>query len=113
LTPQQVAERLGFTNADALRLASVERAHVFAVIGACHGNLTAASRALGLHRRTLQRTLKQYRHPIRALGEQKPAKVTRKVGGRRRRADVAIDRIVELAARNPEALRAELARRIF
>jgi transcriptional regulator of acetoin/glycerol metabolism len=43
-----------------LILASVERAHVYAVLKACEWDRSLAAWALGLHRRTLQRKLKGY-----------------------------------------------------
>jgi len=53
--------------AEALRtLAEVERAHVLAVLEACHGVQAAAARILGIARNTLARKLKEWEPPPRA-----------------------------------------------
>lgn len=41
-------------------LARVEWEHIQRVLTDCHGNVTQAARALGLHRRSLQRKLSKY-----------------------------------------------------
>jgi DNA-binding NtrC family response regulator len=43
-----------------LLLKTVERNHVLAVLAACDDSRTQAAKALGLHRRTLQRMLVEY-----------------------------------------------------
>ncbi len=44
-------------------LARVEWEHIQRVLGDCGGNVSAAARALGLHRRTLQRKLLKFPNP--------------------------------------------------
>lgn len=48
---------------DAPSLASVEWEHMQRVIADCGGNITQAARALGIHRRSLQRKLSKYPPP--------------------------------------------------
>lgn len=43
------------------RLGDLERQHTLRVLDACGGNVSAAARELGLHRRTLQRKLARFR----------------------------------------------------
>ena len=106
------AEVAKLVRANLLTLATVERMHIYRVLEACEGNLSAAAQVLGLHRRSLQRKLHGYRRKAAAA---RKLKTVGPAGRRQRRgrAEVGIERIVELAQGNPLAVMAELQRRVF
>ncbi|EQC46896.1 response regulator transcription factor [Bacteriovorax sp. Seq25_V] len=47
-------------NDEALSLDQAEREHIEFVLNSCQGNITKASKILGIHRQSLQRKLKKY-----------------------------------------------------
>ena len=64
-----IAERLGAESVAALSMESIVHAHVGRVLDACGWNRSLAAEALGTHRRTLQRMLRDYERQGRPLRE--------------------------------------------
>jgi two-component system response regulator RegA len=58
--PGQVSEPANDTQQDACTLARIEWEHIQAVLFTCRGNISAAARRLGVHRRSLQRKLRRF-----------------------------------------------------
>lgn len=64
-----IAKRLGAESVAALSMESIVHAHVGRVLDACGWNRSLAAEALGTHRRTLQRMLRDYERQGRPLRE--------------------------------------------
>jgi transcriptional regulator of acetoin/glycerol metabolism len=58
--PITQAATQGRADSELLPLAEVERRHILEVLSACHGNRSAAAKALGIDRKTLYRQLKRF-----------------------------------------------------
>lgn len=97
-TTPEVVERVA---AELLTLATVERMHIYRVMEACGGNLSAASQILDIHRRSLQRKLRAYERKAARAAKAK----AKAPGGRARRPRAEANEVGSVIA--------ELQRRMF